>query len=284
MLKPYRLLSFDPEKGKALHFIRRCLRNLAINHYNKLKRGARGDVPLSSFGPKHTFGDTGGNGSGIPDSDKAVLSVADDVQESYSALQAVLDKCMGYARKRFAACSADYNLFCAVLAECLRYGASFDSMEMLGYLSERYGVPKRKAKYICKVAQIMLNCAALDLGVIRGDCVMIDDNDLVGVLGEFYPNNLFSEVAVLLGPSVCSKLITVFGGSTLRVPTGAELNKSIVEHIIYTELLPIADKRGRKERAQELAVRFGMSRKFVMAKYRAVKARFAQAKGGSAKT
>ncbi len=277
MLKPYRLLAFDPSKGKALHFVRRCLRNLAINHYNKLRREDKNDIPFSSFGSKHTAGSAGGDGSGIPDSDKAVLSVIDNVQREDSVIQAVLDRCMVYARRRFPNKGGDYNLFCAVLVECLRHGVSFDSMEVLRYLSQQYGVSMQKVRYIRRVAFVMFKAAALDLGVVHGDAVSVEGRSVVDLLESFYPNNLFTEFAVLMGTEACSKLIALFGGSTLRVPTGAELSKSIVEFTIYNELMPLPDRKARKDKAQELADRFGMSRKSVMAKYRALKSKHVNA-------
>lgn len=91
---------------------------------------------------------------------------------------------------------------------------------------------------------------------------------LLKKLALIYPKSLLAEFCTIFGMQTTHKLLTVFGGITLKIPTSRELQKTERDLQIYEQLAKIEDKQAFRIVRKTLEAKHGMSKAKIKEIYR----------------
>lgn len=80
---------------------------------------------------------------------------------------------------------------------------------------------------------------------------------------ELFPKTLIPEVYNLFGKEVTDKLLTVFAGTTIRVPSTRDQSNAIRDILIYETLCAAGSSSESRQLAQDMSKKCKMSRRHV---------------------
>lgn len=94
---------------------------------------------------------------------------------------------------------------------------------------------------------------------------------LIPRLDRLYPTSLVSEFCRIFGPANTEKLLTIFAGVTLRIPSTGDLIKAERNLAIYEILCRAKDKADFRILRKQCEARFGLSKGKVKSIFRGMR-------------
>lgn len=89
----------------------------------------------------------------------------------------------------------------------------------------------------------------------------------------FYPNTLLSELYKMFGVANTEKLLQVFGGTTLQIPSTSRVEEAMRDVAIYETLIKSKSASESRRLGVALAEQFDIDRKEVRLAYRSMRRR-----------
>lgn len=89
----------------------------------------------------------------------------------------------------------------------------------------------------------------------------------------FYPNTILSEFHKMFGSTNTEKLLQVFAGTTLQIPSTARVEESMRDVVIYETLIKSKSASESRRLGVALAEQYDIDRKEVRAAYRSMRKR-----------
>jgi len=93
-------------------------------------------------------------------------------------------------------------------------------------------------------------------------------NSLLEKLAKVYPKSLISEYSRVFGMSATEKLLSIFGGMTIKVPSHTEIQRAKVELDIYEALARTKTRPEFRAVRKTIQSKFGMTKSKVRGIYR----------------
>lgn len=94
----------------------------------------------------------------------------------------------------------------------------------------------------------------------------------------FYPNTLLSELYKMFGSANTEKLLQVFAGTTLQIPSTSKVEESMRDVVIYETLVQSASAAESRILGTALAKQYDIDRKEVRAAYHSMRKRIRENK------
>lgn len=269
VMRKKNFLKYDPSKGTPDQFFYRCFRNLAVNYYHVYRR----DVDRNVFFSDIRSGDHGP--LEVSDESRAVLGVEDDSYDNVSGLlddrgmnelaEEVLSEVKRLCDIRFSGDMKDMVLMAA--RDIVIYGLPVNSSATSNALFYVWGLSYATAKHVIDVALSLIREVMIRLGIKKPDELLL--RKLSDVLSS--KDSLFVNFCGMLGWKAASTMVSVFGGSSIRVPTEGQVREVVMQGEIYSRLSEVKGKRSRMKEARSLAKRYSVDVDEVMKTYRKVR-------------
>lgn len=94
---------------------------------------------------------------------------------------------------------------------------------------------------------------------------------LLDKLSRLYPKSLVGEFYRIFGAEVTEKLLTVFGGTTIRVPTTKDLQEAQRNLAIYDTLIRSTTSKESRRLSTQLSNRYDVTKKEIRVIFRHMK-------------